>query len=60
MQNNKFHYCLHILPILFFMAFVSASCIKDDLSDCPAPRTSGFSLPIKERFLIDSPCSAPT
>ena len=28
MQNNKFHYCLHILPILFFMAFVSASCIK--------------------------------
>lgn len=31
MQNNKFHYCLHILPILFFMAFVSASCIKDDL-----------------------------
>ena len=47
MQNNKFHYCLHILPILFFMAFVSASCIKDDLSDCPAPRTSGFSLQVK-------------
>ena len=40
MQNNKFHYCLHILPILFFMAFVSASCIKDDLSDCPAPQHS--------------------
>ena len=47
MQNNKFHYCLHILPILFFMAFVSASCIKDDLSDCPAPPTSGFSLQVK-------------
>lgn len=37
MQNNKFHYCLHILPILFFMAFVSASCIKDDQGDCPDP-----------------------
>ena len=47
MQNNKFHYCLHILPILFFMAFVSASCIKDDLGDCPAPRTPGFSLLLK-------------
>ena len=49
MQNNKFHYCLHILPILFFMAFVSASCIKDDLSDCPAPRTSGCFIPCKKR-----------
>lgn len=47
MQNNKFHYSLHILPILFFMAFVSASCIKDDLGDCPAPRTPGFSLLLK-------------
>ena len=47
MQNNKFHYCLHILPILFFMAFVSASCIKDELGDCPAPGTPGFSLQVK-------------
>ncbi len=47
MQNNKFHYCLHILPILFFMALLYASCIKDDLSNCPAPRTSGFSLQVK-------------
>ena len=50
MQNNKFHYCLHILPILFFMAFVSASCIKDDQGDCPdpgTPSTPGFSLEVK-------------
>ena len=50
MQNNKFHYCLHILPILFFMAFVSASCIKDDQGDRPdpgTPSTPGFSLQVK-------------
>ena len=32
MQNNKFHYCLHILPILFFMAFVSASSSRTTLA----------------------------
>ena len=47
MQKNKFRNCLQILPVLFFMAFVSASCIKDDLSGCPSPHVSGVTLQVK-------------
>ena len=44
MQKNKFHSCLQIVPLLLFMAFVSASCIKDDLSQCEKP---AFSLQVR-------------
>ncbi len=44
MQNNKFRNCLQIVPLLLFMAFVSVSCIKDDLSECRPPV---FSLKVK-------------
>ena len=47
MQKNKFRNCLQILPVLFLMAFVSASCIKDDLSGCPSPHVSGLTLQVK-------------
>ena len=47
MQKNKFRNCLQILPVLFLMAFVSASCIKDDLSGCPSPHVSGVTLQVK-------------
>ncbi len=47
MQKNKFRNCLQILPVLFLMAFVSASCIKDDLSGCPSPHVSGSYLQVK-------------
>lgn len=44
MQKNKFRNCLQIVPVLFLMAFVSASCIKEDLSQCQKPV---FSLQMK-------------
>lgn len=47
MQKNKFRNCLQILPVLFLMAFVSASCIKDDLSGCPSLHVSGLTLQVK-------------
>lgn len=47
MQKNKFRNCLQKLPVLFLMAFVSASCIKDDLSGCPSPHVSGLTLQVK-------------
>ena len=37
MQTDKFRNSLQIVPLLLFMAFVSVSCIKEDLTQCENP-----------------------
>ena len=44
MQKSKFRSCLQMLSVLLLTAFVSVSCIKEDLSECSKP---GFSLQVK-------------
>ena len=44
MQKSKFRSCLQMLSVLLLTAFVSVSCIKEDLSECAKP---GFSLQAK-------------